>query len=184
MKTNNNIQPQYVNFEQAKWLKEKNFNVKTLYCYLPGGDTQYSICGGDYSKPEQYKVIEWLRLNYDLWIPYQESLELQKLGFNEPCLAWYNYDKLHIFGYDNLLDSYSGEENRPLAPLYQQFFKWTRDKYHIHYYIEAETDEGYEAGIDRSSISFSYTYEESELLLVKEIIGIIKQRYEKQHNNS
>jgi hypothetical protein len=110
-----------------------------------------------------------------LFIPYQEALELQKLGFNEPCLAWYNYDKLHIFGYDNLLDSYSGEENRPLAPLYQQFFKWTRDVHNIHCYIEKDGD-SYDAVIKWKLICSNSTYEGAELQLVKEIISVIKQK--------
>lgn len=110
-----------------------------------------------------------------LFIPYRESLELQKLGFNEPCLAWYNYDKLHIFGYDNLLDSYSGEENRPLAPLYQQLFKWARDVHSINCYIKYD-ELNYDAVINDLSVSSSATYEEAELESVLEIIHIIKKR--------
>lgn len=79
---NNKIEPHYVNFEQAKWLKEKGFN---LYCscsywkkdftrHTPG----YALENGEtsqenyydfprYYAPEQWQVIEWLRVNHGIW---------------------------------------------------------------------------------------------------------------------
>jgi len=66
-----NIQPAYVTFEQAKWLKEKGFrhNIEGGLRYEMGGTTStngfwdYNIC-----KYEQWQVIEWLRVNHGIHI--------------------------------------------------------------------------------------------------------------------
>jgi hypothetical protein len=68
------IKPTYITFEQAKWLKEKGFHsIKCLayslegfelnnYCYNLEGDKQWT------AKPEQWQVVEWLRVNHGIWI--------------------------------------------------------------------------------------------------------------------
>jgi hypothetical protein len=79
----NEIEPRYVTFEQAKWLKEIGFNVPCQFLYVNGkyridfekeGDlfnnrypsTQIPIdwCLG----PEQSQVVEWLRVNHGIWV--------------------------------------------------------------------------------------------------------------------
>ena len=74
------IKPTYVTFEQAKSLKEKGFDVLTWYCYLKDRTVQFS--SGDendvdlynhnlwdnYSMPEQWQVVEWLRVNHGIWV--------------------------------------------------------------------------------------------------------------------
>jgi len=82
------INPSYVTFEQAKWLKEKGFNVlphyivKTDYVlgyeydkedtsdYIKTREFQWEdhICSHLYLMPEQYQVIEWLRTKHNVWI--------------------------------------------------------------------------------------------------------------------
>ena len=44
-----------------------------------------------------------------------------------------------MFGCDLMLDGYAGEDNRPLAPLKQQAFKFFHDKHELHGY----TKQGY-----------------------------------------
>jgi hypothetical protein len=89
-----NIQPTCVSFEQAKWLKEKGFDEETLYFYNQQGKIHdledvfnYGGEGGMfitdwykkynsnqgyvkdvYSAPEQWQVVEWLRVNRGIWI--------------------------------------------------------------------------------------------------------------------
>jgi len=81
------IQPTYVTFEQAKKFKEKGFDEYTTFLYC----TEYSpYFGGQYGKtylinrdklrepswldykyiiaPEQWLVVEWLRVNHNIWI--------------------------------------------------------------------------------------------------------------------
>ena len=80
------MEPTYVTFEQAKWLKEKGFDIITrtaydLKTYQPdnGGDAEnLKIINnaknyGDstytrFQRPEQWQVVEWLRVNHGIWI--------------------------------------------------------------------------------------------------------------------
>jgi hypothetical protein len=85
------IQPTYVTFEQAKWLKEKGFDLPCFYYYennkliepyLENGsstDTEFKVELSDLlehfnkwskriSAPEQWQVVEWLRVEHGIWI--------------------------------------------------------------------------------------------------------------------
>jgi hypothetical protein len=82
------IKPTYVTFEQAKWLKEKGFNEPCDSIYKEDGEFQsYKNFGDirthfknsepinpktwhryDTSAPEQWQVVEWLRINHGIWI--------------------------------------------------------------------------------------------------------------------
>lgn len=65
------------------------------------------------------------------FIPYKESLQMKKLGFDEPCFAWYRTREV-IKGSGALnFDTDGGMLNCLLqgdgvcaAPLYQQAFRW------------------------------------------------------------
>ena len=70
------IKPTYVTFKQAKLLKEKGFDEKVEGCYF---DNQFNkITNGVrnsvyqstryISAPEQWQVVEWLRVNHGIWI--------------------------------------------------------------------------------------------------------------------
>lgn len=67
----------------------------------------------------------------ELFIPYNLALELQSLGFDEECFAWYNYGSLTFFEDDAILGMYAGEENRPFAPLFQQIFDWFEKEHNL-----------------------------------------------------
>ena len=66
-----------------------------------------------------------------LFVEYEEALALKELGFDEPCLKFWNcsYDRndntktLSLFKNEHI-----GSVN---APLYQQAFKWFREKYEL-----------------------------------------------------
>jgi hypothetical protein len=63
------IKPAYITFEQAKWLKEKGFDVKVNGFY-----NGVKVLKGMYhfdnsiAAPEQWQVVEWLRFNHDIWV--------------------------------------------------------------------------------------------------------------------
>jgi hypothetical protein len=59
------------------------------------------------------------------FIPYEQALDLEELGFDEPCFAIYCFKELRIGIFSNLSSAY----NTILAPLYQQSFTWFREKY-------------------------------------------------------
>lgn len=96
---NNKIELTYVTFEQAKWLKEKGFdilNCKSGYhgdfgslegdLYLFLGTYTFlddvlirNNCEWKIQRPEQWQVIEWLRVNHGIWISALECND--KSGF-------------------------------------------------------------------------------------------------------
>ncbi len=60
------------------------------------------------------------------FVPYELALELKQLGFEEPCLSYYEGES---FSYH--LASIKGDDYIIPAPLYQQAFRWFREKYNI-----------------------------------------------------
>jgi hypothetical protein len=72
----NNIEPKYVTFEQAKWLKEIGFdeNCKNVvenneFFIHNGFDTKNSeIIPSACIIPEQWQVVEWLRIYHGIWV--------------------------------------------------------------------------------------------------------------------
>ena len=86
------------------------------------------------------------------FIPYEQALALKELGFDEPCLANYSIDVIGEtvphFRYNNRIsEAFSIDEgvwfNHNLdkeyvcsAPLYQQAFRWFREKYDLDYSIK------------------------------------------------
>ena len=62
--------------------------------------------------------------------PYEEALELKKLGFDEPCLGYWNIDPYLPKPTFNLVKPFEHEWCLP-APLYQQAFRWFREKYQM-----------------------------------------------------
>ena len=89
------IKPTYVTFEQAKRFKEKGFDVECKMCVQDGDDRPLPLdCGNTlhknsihpyYSAPEQWKVVEWLRLNHgiDIFIvPTNRCIPFDNYKFN------------------------------------------------------------------------------------------------------
>jgi hypothetical protein len=84
------IEPCYVSFEQAKLLKEKRFGVPCQFLYVDGKyrtdfEKEGELFDNRYPSiqipidwclaPEQWQVLEWLRVNHGIWIwvrPYKD----------------------------------------------------------------------------------------------------------------
>ena len=108
------------------------------------------------------------------FIPYSEALELKELGFDENCFRGYMFqygewiisDMMH----DNICPLY--------APLYQQAFRWFRDKYNYQHIVQYF--EGTYFSCVRDSNTWSAdrydTYEEAELACLKKLIEIAKNK--------
>ena len=69
----NRIQPTYVSFEQSKLLKEKGFDVITNKLYHYNGSDFITLITKNsenfgFSAPEQWQVVEWLRVNHGIWV--------------------------------------------------------------------------------------------------------------------
>ena len=120
----------------------------------------------------------------DDFIKYEQALALKELGFNKPCLAMFRYP-LEFKMIKNKTGYPSGCKNSKLlieesvaAPLYQQAFRWFREKYKLHYHI-ASSNMGYVISLNGIKIeSFSIekykTYEEAELACLKKLIELVK----------
>jgi hypothetical protein len=130
------------------------------------------------------------------FVPYKLALRMKQLGFNEPCLAFY--------GDENDFSMDSSRKNNPFrktectAPLYQQAFRWFREKYQI--FPEVLTDcttepkfvytyntfygnpkdlteqeWGWENNIGQYSELYR-SYEEAELTCLTKLIEIVEQK--------
>ncbi len=129
------------------------------------------------------------------FIFYKLSLELKELGFDEDCFKYYNEEgTLSTVGlyytYDNPLGF------KCLAPLYQQTFKFFREKYNLQCWPEPTGSDRYSCRYDGNddigkryvgylrdnlnNILFYKTYEEAELECLIKLIKIVK--HEKNSN--
>jgi hypothetical protein len=73
------MEPKYITFEQAKWLKEKGFdNIECdgYYHINEGYTIGYAFCHSERDEqfdnsilsPKQHQVVDWLRVNHDIWV--------------------------------------------------------------------------------------------------------------------
>ena len=113
------------------------------------------------------------------FIPYKQALALKELGFDEPCLRRYEINDISLwmsFGEEDHVKNSTLTEFEISAPLYQQAFRWFREKCDCHHTIQRNKKY---VGIAYSSIvNFSIdefnTYEEAELACLKKLIEIVK----------
>jgi hypothetical protein len=141
------------------------------------------------------------------FISYEQALALKELGFDEPCLAYYDkdgdflsdiginedIDNLYRNSYFVMYKDFS--ESEYTAPLYQQAFRWFREKHNIQGYIYSSTVRGnvektkqftgYIWNINGIDIPFLSTdardelhdtYEEAELACLIKLIEIVKKK--------
>jgi len=123
------------------------------------------------------------------FVPHEQALELRDLGFDKPCFGYYPEDK--SLTYTNMVsqntNSFWKINNKVItAPLYQQAFKWFRDKKLSDASINrhGEADGGYsyrweivyEYGVyEERHFKMGYnTYEEAELACIIKLIEIVK----------
>ncbi len=126
----------------------------------------------------------------ELFVPYQESLELKELEFDEDCIATYEEGDFD-FNYDGDLVKNS---ECPLefctAPLFSQIFKWFRNKHNLDSFCRAFEISGktywkisklYDDGNIKGYSGFKDNYEKAELGCIRELIEILKSK--KNENN-
>ena len=116
------------------------------------------------------------------FIPYEQALELKELGFDVLCFASYYHEGKRLDINTNILT------NAVLAPLYQQVFRWFREKhnliggvYHVRgIKLESSNFDTYVIGEFNTPFkewSLEYQiYEEAELTLLKKLIEILKNK--------
>ena len=124
-----------------------------------------------------------------LFCPYELALELKELGFDE--ISLFCYDTVHegnpLSHCPHLLlnSQLGGFENEPIsAPLYQQAFRWFREKYGLHYIICKNIQmDGYgyrevilPSYMEENENTIFKTYEEAELECLVKLIEIAKEQ--------
>lgn len=111
------------------------------------------------------------------FIPYEQALELKQLGFDETCFRYYTKHG-YLDDYTPIgLSAYFGCH----APLYQQAFRFFREKYGCSGIVEGSKKDGYEWCIYPDEDFYvknpnnSNTYEEAEHACLLKLISICKE---------
>ena len=117
-------------------------------------------------------------------VPYEEALELEKLGCNMHCWGscYYEfYDRGNIYILLKTPDDMNMKDGVN-APTFSQAFKWFREKYNQHHFIHYHSEPSYIFAVLNDiemywtlheNISFK-TYEEAELACLRKLIEIVK----------
>ena len=118
------------------------------------------------------------------FVPYEQALELKELGFDDYNIAWYaivdEKPKIVFLNYGSHL----------CAPLYQQAFRWFREKHDLFSVIDVDQTmeplfcyslSKYKGDFQWDNIlptysELYYTYEEAELACLKKLIEIVKNK--------
>jgi hypothetical protein len=130
------------------------------------------------------------------FIPYKQALALKELGFNETCFTTFNdkgvlFDVFDIFEdilYEDMTeieDCYQRNSELAFAyvtaPLYQQAFRWFREKYNLNSFVIDSKSYNWYFNINDtikddviSEVLYFKTYEEAELECLKKLISIVK----------
>ena len=119
------------------------------------------------------------------FIPYEQALALKELGFDELCIKVYHTCKDNNFSIN--------EEYNISSPLYQQAFRWFREKYNLnanvykwqpdfaksmgHLEWEGSVTHFTEKKVGGSE--YFKTYEEAELACLKKLIEIVNENKSK-----
>ena len=117
------------------------------------------------------------------FVSYEIAFELKELGFDEPCFKYWvqTYNDTHTW-----MDLHNKALNDDdcKAPLYQQAFRWFREKYYRLATIHLDWN-GYSISIHSTHLLTKglicelrgyLTYEEAELACIIKLIDIFKSK--------
>jgi hypothetical protein len=120
------------------------------------------------------------------FVPYNLAIQLKELEFDESCFGYYNttgskQNELLFPQYAGELENWNEMTHLCSAPLYQQAFRWFREKYNIISSTRTHFNEEffYEIYVDAmNEITSGYynTYEEAELACIIKLIDIVKDK--------
>ena len=118
--------------------------------------------------------------------PYEPSLALKELGFDEPCFGYYTGDKMHLVIRPLMLRANELESYVVTAPTFSQAFRFFREKYDLHrhicYFEDTTVWHGDIYNIKTGGL-MNYpmeltnynTYEEAELACLIKLIELVKE---------
>jgi hypothetical protein len=105
------------------------------------------------------------------FVPYELALKMKALGFDEPCFGHYNNGELVYSSHTNN----NMQRFRYSAPLYQQAFRWFREKYDLNYVI-VKAESWFYTIIEYDAQEGFNTYEEAELACLENLIEIVESK--------
>jgi hypothetical protein len=127
------------------------------------------------------------------FVSYEIALKLKELGFKEQCFSFYDIEKKLYASEGYYKIGYNVLNEEVIAPLYQQVFRWFREKHNWQFIIQATKDKhshelGYNYWIWNSKTSEEHympknkpsgdwcfkTYEEAQKECIIDLISIIK----------
>jgi len=119
------------------------------------------------------------------FVSYEIALKLKELGFKEQCFSFYDIEKKLYASEGYYKIGYNVLNEEVIAPLYQQVFRWFREKYDIDISINTiyskyneNISKKYRVFIDNktvfTNVGFYDTYEEAQKECIMYLISIIK----------
>jgi hypothetical protein len=134
------------------------------------------------------------------FIPFELSLKMKQLGFNEPCFGYYYTlngkdwkfaEKSEYYRLDDEINI--GGKFSLLAPTYSQAFRWFRENHNLVYQINYLYNGNYQVVIYKNTHEYmkliqglehacvyeipdNYSYEEAELACLVKLIDIIENK--------
>lgn len=115
------------------------------------------------------------------FVKYKTALALKELGFDEPCLAVFNDSKqLRINSESRNWNDNHKNGDTISSPLYQQSFRWIREKYGLIYsigHMGHSNTWAYEIinmSIPGPTYGYETTYEEAESACLDKLIELVK----------
>lgn len=113
------------------------------------------------------------------FIPYEQALEIKELGFNEYFDGWY-YRLDGKLSRSNYELEFEDARECCIAPLYQQAFRWFREKYGYTFCIGRTNICVYHLMVQgtllTNMIQDCTSYEQAELKCLTEFIDAAKQK--------
>jgi hypothetical protein len=121
------------------------------------------------------------------FIPYEQALEVKVLGFDEACICYYDIEDSYKLKPTPMKEEvnafhFNSTSIMVAAPLYQQAFRWFREKYNLRHSLPSRLWNRHSYSItdfedfkDEYDGSFT-TYEEAELACLKKLIEIAKNK--------
>lgn len=118
------------------------------------------------------------------FIPYEQALALKELGFDEPCFGYYYALDNKKIGLEMYIDVQHQDTYFVQAPLYQQAFRFFREKYGLDGKPEYFLNDWYcfiindmkNTETSRRLFTEFPSYEEAELECLKKLIEIVKEK--------
>jgi hypothetical protein len=118
------------------------------------------------------------------FLPYELSLKMKQLGFDEPCMYYVDeQNNSFIYNFQTHPDEFIEWCGVTVisTPLYQQAFRWFREEHDLHYQLVPFFSDKESYAVDyylaiaqhRPPIQVN-TFEEAELACLEKLIQIVK----------